>query len=167
MQENISRLNLNVSNQIRHINTALTSKADEHDVDILTERVTTLSDTTVTLPAFEALKENVQSLATDKADQTSLDQLESIVNDLDETTAKQQDLHKLDEKVSSHISLSERTHSHYDLRISAHDGAIQSNTARITSVENDIKQLKDSTPGLTASWMIASMAVSMVIVCVY
>jgi hypothetical protein len=164
IQENISRLNLNVSNQIRHINTTLTSKADEHDVDILTERVTTLS---VTLTAFETLKENVQSLRTSKADQTSLDQLESTVNDLDETTAKQQDLHRLDEKVSSHISLSERTHSHYDSRISESDGAIRSNTAHITSVENDVRQLKDSTPGLTASWMIASMAVSMVIVCVY
>jgi hypothetical protein len=165
--ENISLLRLNFTNQIGYINTALTGKADQLDVDMLTERVTTLSDTTVTLTAFETLKENVQSLRTSKADQTSLDQLESTVNDLDETTAKQQDLHRLDEKVSSHISLSERTHSHYDSRISESDGAIRSNTAHITSVENDVRQLKDSTPGLTASWMIASMAVSMVIVCVY
>jgi hypothetical protein len=165
--ENISLLRLNFTNQIGYINTALTGKADQLDVDMLTERVTTLSDTTVTLTAFEALEENVQSLTTSKADQTSLDQLKSTVNDLEGTTAKQQDLHRLDVKVSNHISSSQQTHSEHDSRISGNGGDIQSNTARIASVENDIKQLKDSTPGLTASWMIASMAVSMVIVCVY
>ena len=165
--KNISLLRLNFTNQIGYVNTALTGKADQHDVDMLTERVTTLSDTTVTLTAFETLKENVQSLTTSKADQTSLDQLQSTVNDLEGTTAKQQDLQRLDVKVSNHISSSQQTHSQHDSRISGNDGDIRSNTARIASVENDIKQLKDSTPGLTASWMIASMAVSMVVVCVY
>ena len=162
--ENISLLRLNFTNQIGYVNTALTGKADQLDVDMLTERVTTLSDTTVTLTAFETLKENVQSLTTNKADQTSLDQLKSTVNDLEGTTAKQQDLHRLDVKVSNHISSSQQTHSEHDSRISGNGGDIRSNTVRIASVENDIKQLKDSTPGQTASWMIA---VSMVIVCVY
>ena len=164
--ENISLLRLNSTNQIGYINTALTEKADQHDVDMLTERVTSLSDTTVTLTAFEILADNVQSLVTNKADQTNLDQLKSTVNDLDWTTAKQQDLYRLDVKVSNHISSSQQTQSEHDSRISGNDGDIRSNTVRIISVENDIEQLKDSTPGLTASWMIASMAVSMVIVCV-
>ena len=165
--ENISLLRLNFTNQIEYINTSLVGKADQHDVDMLTERVTTLSDTTMTLTAFEALEENVQSLATNKADQSSLDHLKDAVNQLDDATAKQKDLHELDENVSSHISSSQQIHSRYDSRISGNGDDVRSNTVRITSVENDIKQLKDSTPGLTASWMIASMAVSMFVVCVY
>ena len=159
--ENISLLRLNFTNEIGYINTALTGKAEQHDVDMLTERVTTLSDTTKTL------NENVQSLTNSKADQTNLKQLKATVNRLDDATAKQKDLHRLDEKVSNHISSSQQTHSQHDSRISGNGGDIRSNTARITSDESDIKQLKDSTPGLTASWMIASTTVSLILVYMY
>ena len=170
MQDNISLLRLNFTNQIGYINTALTGKAEQHDVDILTERVTTLSDTTVTLTAFEILEENVQSLATSKADQASLDQLKSTVNQLDDASAKQQALHSLDGKVSDHISSSRRTHDQHDSHISDNGRKIQSNTDRINSVEDEVQDLKtDSTSGLTASWksIISSTAVFLVLVSVY
>ena len=165
-QENISHLTQNFSNQIGTINTTLMTKADKHDVDVLTERVSTLSATTVTLTAFEALEDTVQSLKTSKASQASLDQLETRVNTLHDKT---QDLDGLDRKVSSHISSSQQTHEQHDLRISGNDGDIESIKLRIKSVEDDVKQLKDSSPGITASWisMIASTAVSLFIVCVY
>ena len=170
MQDNISLLRLNFTNQIGYINTALTGKADQHDVDILRETVTTLSDTTVTLTAFEILEENVQSLATNKADQASLDQLKSTVNQLDDASAKQQALHSLDGKVSGHISSSQQTHDQHGSRISDNGRKIQSNTDRINSVEDEVQDLKtDSTCGLTASWksIISSTAVFLVLVSVY
>jgi chromosome segregation ATPase len=124
----------------------------------------------VTLTAFETLEENVQSLATSKADQASLDQLKSTVNQLDDASAKQQALHSLGEKVSDHISSSRQTHDQHDSHISDNGHKIQSNTDRINSVEDEIQDLKtDSTSGLTASWksIISSTAVFLVLVSVY
>jgi chromosome segregation ATPase len=149
MQDNISFLSVNVSNQIRHINTTLTTKADQHNVDMLIENVTILS---VTVATFKALEDTVQALRTSKANQTSLDQLEATVNQLDDATVKQQALHSLGEKVSDHISSSQQTHDQHGSRISDNGRKIQSNTDRINSVEDEIQDLKtDSNSGLTAS----------------
>ena len=140
------------------------SKVGWMDFDNLVSNVTSLSATTVKLTTFETLNDTVQSLTTNKANQTSLDHLKTRVNQLDESTAKQQDLDSLDGRVSSHISSSQQTHNQHNSRISGNDHNIQSNTARIKSVEDDIQQLKDSTPGLIASWtvMIGSTAVFLV-----
>ena len=149
MQDNISFLSVNVSNQIRHINTTLTTKADQHNIDMLIENVTILS---VTVATFKALEDTVQALRTSKANQTSLDQLEATVNQLDDATVKQQALHRLDGKVSDHISSSQQTHDQHGSRISDNGRKIQSNTDRINTVEDEIQDLKtDSNSGLTAS----------------
>ena len=111
------------------------------------------------LTVFQTLIDTVQSLTTSKADH---DQLEITVNKLNKTTAKQEDLHNLDRNVSSHILSSQQTHKQHDSRIR---GNGHNNTEHI---EDDIRQLKASSPGLAASWipMIACTTLPLVIVCV-
>ena len=87
------------------------------------------------------------------------------MNQLDETTAKQQDLRNLDRTVSSHILFSQQMYNQYDSRISGNGHNIQSNTARINSVEDDIKQLKNSTTGLIASLIVMIGSTAMFLVC--
>ena len=62
MQENISRLSLSFAEQISYINITLITKADQHDVDILTEKVATIYTATMGKTALEALR-TLHSLA--------------------------------------------------------------------------------------------------------
>ena len=66
--ENISHQNLNLTKQIDHINI---TKADQHDVDLLKEKVTSLSTTTTTEKVYVALKEIIQTLIKSKGDPLS------------------------------------------------------------------------------------------------
>ena len=56
MQEDISHLSLNFTEQISHINTTLATKADQHDMDLLTEKVTTLLTPLMSPTALEIMK---------------------------------------------------------------------------------------------------------------
>jgi hypothetical protein len=68
--ENISHQNLNLTKQIDHINI---TKADQHDVDQLTEKVTSLSTTTtMTEKRLAALNEIIQASIKSKGDLFSI-----------------------------------------------------------------------------------------------
>ena len=60
VREYISCLSLNFTKQIGHINKTLSTKADQRDVDLLTEKVTSRSTKTVTTNVIETLEDIVQ-----------------------------------------------------------------------------------------------------------
>ena len=173
----------NLLSNVSILRERVATKADKDAVLDLTQDVRILESTALNESHYDQLQSEIDMLKWSKINETNFEDLVANVTSLADSTvrtrdflqlsetvtdfAKQQDLHRLDEKVSSHISSSQRTHSHYDSRISESDGAIRSNTAHITSVENDVRQLKDSTPGLTASWMIASTTVFLILVYMY
>ena len=149
------------------INITLTSKADQRDVDQLTERLTTLSDTTVTNEVFETLAGTVQTLKTSKADRSSLSELETTVNHIRDTAAKQSELRTLSGTVSDHMTSSHKKHDQLTSTISANNRKIRDNTAHIQQVQTQVNSMSDSTPGQTASWTTVIATTSLVVMYMY
>ena len=137
---------------------ARVSELEENDLrqdEELRDAMDKISELEEKVRQFE---ETVQSLNT-----TGLKELNAIVDSLSETTAKQDDLDRLDERVTDNIALSQQTHNELNSRINDQNRKVHKNTERITTAERDIKWLKDSVPEQTASWMITSTAVLLVV----
>ena len=146
---------LNVTTLEQHTREALTTKADQRDIDSLSDRLTALSDTTVTRETFERLEDRVETLSTNKAEQSDL---KGTVDHLDATCAREYKVDQLEGRVTSHIKSSDDKHEELASDISDNDGSIQINSRRIGNVENAIRQDDTETSAashvLTSSWII-------------
>ena len=142
-----------------HINDLLATKADQHDVNSLSERIETLSDTTVQISTFETLQQTVETLESGKADQSELDELIEEI---------EHDINGLGTRITNHVTSAHRTHTTLTSDINDNDRDIQGNTHRITNIESDVQGLQAeetaSVPGLTASWIITSSITAVVTV---
>ena len=151
-------LALNVTTLEQHTSEALATKADQRDIDSLSDRLTALSDTTVTTETFERLEDRVETLSTNKAEQSDLNELKGTVDHLDATCARKYKVDQLEGRVTSHITSSDDKHEELASDISDNDGSIQINSRRIGNVENAIQQDDTETSAashvLTSSWMI-------------
>ena len=149
---------LNVTTLEQHTREALTTKADQRDIDSLSDRLTALSDTTVTRETFERLEDRVETLSTNKAEQSALNELKGTVDHLDATCAREYKVDQLEGRVTSHIKSSDDKHEELASDISDNDGSIQINSRRIGNVENAIRQDDTETSAashvLTSSWII-------------
>ena len=157
-QEDIVELTMNVTtltHNIHHINITLARKADQNAVESLTLKLDSLSDTTVRTTTFDSA---IQTLTTDKADQSDLESLQEKVNYLDYTKATKYELNTLKATVTQHITSSNTTHNQLSSDITSNSHHIESNTHRIEHVEDELEQLKDdnadSSQGLKQFWTI-------------
>ena len=161
---------LNVTTLEQHTREALTTKADQRDIDSLSDRLTALTDTTET---FERLEDRVETLSTNKAEQSDLNELKGTVDHLDATCAREYKVDQLEGRVTSHIKSSDNKHEELASDISDNDGSIQINSRRIGNVENAIQQDDTETSAashvLTSSWMITIVTLVTITIntCVY
>ena len=149
IQTDIAQLTQNLTSLAHNTNVALSTKADQHDVDTLSEQLTSLSEETVRNTTFRSA---IDSLSTSKANQSDLDSLEGRMDHLEDTTAKKNKLSSLEHEVTNHISDSQSTHNQLSSRIGSNDADIESNTQRIDQLEADVA---DSSPGLKQFWIMA------------
>ena len=111
IQNSILQLQLNVSlnftsldGRIQHIDTTLSTKADQHDLTMLTNRVTNLEGSKVDKDTFQQLEYIVEGIQESKADKTDVNQLGGRVHNLEQNTATKSELRSLDTKLSQHSS---------------------------------------------------------------
>ena len=166
-------LALNVTTLEQHTSEALATKADQRDIDSLSDRLTALSNTTVTTETFERLEDRVETLSTNTAEQSDLNELKGTVDHLDATCAREYKVDQLEGRVTSHIKSSDNKHEELASDISDNDGSIQINSRRIGNVENAIQQDDTETSAashvLTSSWMITIVTLVTITIntCVY
>ena len=167
IQTHIVQLTQRLTSLAHNTTVALSTKADQHEVNTLSEQLTTLSEETVRKTTFQSA---IDSLSTSKAEQSDLDSLEGRVDHLEDTTAKKDQLSSLEHEVTNHISGSQSTHNQLSSRIGSNDDDIESNRWRIGVAESDIDQLQadvaDSSPGLKPLWTLAMVPAMMIIVMV-
>ena len=149
IQTDIVQLIQNLISLAHNTTVALSTKADQHDVDTLSEQLTSLSEETVRTTTFQS---TIDSLSTSKANQSDLDSLESRMDHLEDTTAKKNKLSSLEDEVTNHISDSQSTHNQLSSRIGSNDADIESNTQRIDQLEADVT---DSSSKLFQLWIMA------------
>ena len=155
IQNSILQLQLNVSfnftsldGRIQHIDTTLSTKADQHDLITLTNRVTNLEGSKVDKDTFQQLEYIVEGIQESKADKTDVNQLGGRVHNLEQNTATKSELRSLDTKLSQHSSTSDGVHNRLSTDISGNSGGIDSNSDRITTLES-------SSPGLSPSLLVS------------
>ena len=149
IQTDIVQLTQRLTSLAHNTTVALSTKADQHEVNTLSEQLTTLSEETVRKNTFQSA---IDSLSTSKAEQSDLNSLEGRVDHLENTIAKKDQLNSLEHEVTNHISDSQSTHSQLSSRIGSNDADIGSNTQRIDQLEADVA---DSSPGLKQLWTLA------------
>ena len=141
---------LNVTTLEQHTREALTTKADQRDIDSLSDRLTALSDTTVTTETFERLEDRVETLSTNKAEQSDLNELKTTVRNLNETAATEYEVDQLERRVTNHTASSDSKHEELASDISDNERNIKSNSDRIENMTGNTA----SSHVLTSSWMI-------------
>ena len=165
-QENMVKLGMNfttLTHNIHHINITLARKADQNAVESLTLKLDSLSDTTVRTTTFETA---IQTLTTDKADQSDLVSVQEKVNLLDnDITANSDKLNTLETRVTQHITSSDKTHKQLSSDITSNGILIESNTDRIEHVEDELEQhIDDSSQGLKQFWTMPFALLAMLII---
>ena len=157
LQWNITLNFTHFEGRIQTLNAALSTKADQHDVTALSNRVTTLEGSTVDKGTFQELRDSVEDINERKADKTDLNLLQGRVNSLKRNTATTSELRSLDDKLSGHSSTSDGVHNRLSSSIGSNSYSISDNTGRITTLES-------STPGLTPSQLLISLTASLTLV---
>ena len=148
IQDNISDLALNfttLKSNVSHLNSVLVMKADQQQVDTLEDKLATLVNTTVERSTFKLLQDRVESLATNKANQSTLEQLKETVELLNKTTTDEITLQEdLAETLTNHTISSQETHNQLTLNITSNYDDIQNNMDGLTTVQEELKELQDS-----------------------
>jgi chromosome segregation ATPase len=159
LQWNITLNFTHFEGRIQTLNAALSTKADKHDVTVLSNSVATLEGSTVDKGTFQELRDTVEDIDERKADKADLNPLQGRVNSLERNTATKSELRSLDDKLSGRISTSDGVHNRLSSDIRSNSYSISDNTGKITTLES-------STSGLTPSQLVIALTVSLTLVTV-
>ena len=125
-----------LEDDIEQLNITLAMKANQHDINEITDMITSLRETTVRRDEFQGLSDDVETLQTSKADQSDLDDLDDTVTHLGRTAATKTELTSLDGRVANHITSSRNEHNRLSSSINDNDQDIQNHEHRIHELES-------------------------------
>ena len=154
LQWNITLNFTHQEGRIQEITRTLLTKAGQAEVTRLSGSVESLEETTVDRNTFQELETTVEGIQRSKADKTDLNQLDRKVTDLKGNSATKTELRTLENKLTEHISSSNGENRRLSSDIRSNSGGINSNSGRITALEN-------SSSGLTPSQLVIAIGVSL------
>ena len=163
LQQSIHELELNftsLNGTVHQISATLTTKADTQDLVTLSERVDSIDSSKVSTETFTELVSTVEGIQDSKAEQHDLDRVEDRVIMLEHNRATKTQLNSIEGDLERHTSSSDGVHTRLQSSIRTNTDNIDSNSDRITELEN-------ASPRLTGSWMTTIACVSVILVTVF
>ena len=163
LQQSIHELELNftsLNGTVHRISATLTTKANQQALVTLSERVDSIDSSKVSTETFTELQSTVQGIQDSKAEQHDLDQLEGRVIMLEYNRATKTQLNSIESDLEHHTSSSDGVHTRLQSSIRTNTDNIDSNSDRITELEN-------ASPRLTGSWMTTIACVTLILVTLF